>query len=116
LVFAFSFWARSYMEARINNHVFNELKLDNALNLHSNLKVKSLFWIHLTNLFLVIFTIGLAIPFIKVRLAKYRANSTSGTLTQDLEHYVSLQQQKQSALGEELGGTFDIQGDLGLSL
>ena len=104
------------MEARINNHVFNELKLDNALNLHSNLKVKSLFWIHLTNLFLVIFTIGLAIPFIKVRLAKYRANSTSGTLTQDLEHYVSLQQQKQSALGEELGGTFDIQGDLGLSL
>lgn len=116
LVFAFSFWACSYMEARINNHVFNELKLDNALNLHSNLKVKSLFWIHLTNLFLVIFTIGLAIPFIKVRLAKYRANSTSGTLTQDLEHYVSLQQQKQSALGEELGGTFDIQGDLGLSL
>jgi len=115
-VFGFSFWARSFMEAQINNHVFNALKLDNALRLSSRLQTKSLFWIHVTNLLLVVFTFGLAAPFIKVRLAKYRANSTSGTLNQDLDHYVSLQQQKQSALGEELGGTFDIQGDLGLSL
>ena len=112
----FSFWAKAYMETRINNHVFNELKLDNVLNLHSSLQVKPLFWIHITNLFLIIFTLGLAIPFAKVRLANYRADSTSGTITQDLAHYASLQQQKQSALGDELGEAFDLQGDLGISL
>jgi uncharacterized membrane protein YjgN (DUF898 family) len=115
-LFAFSFWAKAFMEARISNHVLDHLTLDNAVTFNSTLRTMPLTGLLLTNWLIIMFTCGLGYPIAAIRLAQYRAKSFEGTIHQDLNHYVTQQQQKQSALGEELGGVFDVQGDLGLSL
>jgi uncharacterized membrane protein YjgN (DUF898 family) len=116
VIFFISFWAKAFMETRISNHVLSNLTLDKTVSFHSSLKTMQLTGLLFTNWLILVFTFGLGYPIAAIRLAQYRAKCLEGTIHSDLNHYVNQQQQKQSALGEELGGAFDIQGDLGLSL
>jgi uncharacterized membrane protein YjgN (DUF898 family) len=114
--FLYGFWAKAYLQERINNHIFNELTLDNAVSFSSTLKTKELLGLFVTNWLIVACTFGLGYPITKIRLAKYHAQSTAGTVNQDLDHYVSQQKQGLSAVGDELGQALDVQGDLGFNL
>ena len=110
---AINVWVKSYLEVHIRNHVLNNTQLDDVLQLRSDLKVRKLFWIHFANTFFMAITLGLAYPWAIIRLKKYKIESTHVTINGNMAQYINQQQEKQSALGEELGDAFDL--DLNLN-
>ena len=65
-------------------------------------------WIYLSNSFFVVLTLGLFTPWAKVRMARYRASCTGMMVSGDLNHFVAAEQNRTSALGQELGDAFDV--------
>ena len=64
-------------------------------------------WIVVSNMVLIICTLGLYYPWARVRAAKYKADVTTVNVT-DLDSFVGAEQIQQSALGEEIGQAFDV--------
>jgi len=107
-------WAKAYLETHIREYVFHRTQLDQVLRLKSNLAIGKLFMIYATNTLAIIFTMGLAYPWAIIRLTRYKIESINAIVTGDLSNYVNQQQEKQSALGDEVGNAFDLDLDLGI--
>jgi uncharacterized membrane protein YjgN (DUF898 family) len=107
-------WSKAFLKARLRNYVYSNTALDDVMQLESSLSVGKLFGIMFTNALMIAATLGLAYPWAKVRLLRYYTDSTRATITGNVAQYVNQQQQKQSALGDELGEAFDL--DLGLAV
>jgi uncharacterized membrane protein YjgN (DUF898 family) len=108
LLFIIMFWSKAYLATRVRNYVYANTKLDGEIQLGSSLEVMPFFWIYLSNFLLILFTLGLAYPWAVIRVTKYTAETISVTNTGYLEHFISQQQEKQSALGDEMGDAFDV--------
>ncbi len=78
----------------------------------SLVSARALTWVMVSNFLLIIVTLGLAIPWAKVRMARLMVDNTLIKAEVDLAEFTSQQQQKQSALGEQIGDAFDI--DVGI--
>ena len=102
------FWSKAYLTTRVRNYVYANTKLDNEIQLGSNLEVMPLFWIYFSNFLLVLFTLGLAYPWAIIRVTKYMAETISVANTEHLDKFISQQQERQSALGDEMGDAFDV--------
>jgi len=63
----------AYVKTRFRNYVLNSSNLPNHVRLSSTLKVRAYWWLVLSNLLLLIFTLGLAYPWTKVRKARLLA-------------------------------------------
>ncbi|GAA5218127.1 YjgN family protein [Corallincola platygyrae] len=108
-IIGFSF-AKAFVNARLGNLLFNNTKLrDNGFT--SELKPVDLTKLYVTNALLIIVTLGLAIPWVMVRMARYRLETLTLEAT-DLTGFVSEQTDRGNAIGEEIGDVFDI--ELGL--
>ncbi|NOX28185.1 MAG: DUF898 domain-containing protein [Gammaproteobacteria bacterium] len=108
-------WFKAYTTAKIRSHVFANTKMDDVIQLESNMGVMRLFVFYLVNFLLMVATLGLAYPWVKVRIARFSADATLAHVTGNLDHYISQQQNYQSALGDEMGEAFDVGADVGLS-
>jgi len=75
---------RAFLQSRLRNYVFGKTKLDEVVALRSNASIGGLFKVHFVNLLLVVFFLGLAVPWVKVRLARYTANHTQAIVQGDL--------------------------------
>jgi uncharacterized membrane protein YjgN (DUF898 family) len=100
-------WFKAYIKTRLRNHTFDQIQLDSLLKLHSNMKVSRLFWFYVINFVLMVVTLGLAYPWVKVRIARFTLDSIQVLCQGRMDRYVTEQLIKQSVLGEELGETFD---------
>lgn len=88
------------------NIAFDHLSIkSNQFN--SRLKVFTWAWIVVSNMVLILCTLGIYYPWARVRAANYKANVTEVNL-RELDSFVADEQQRQSALGEEVGEAFDI--------
>ncbi|MDH5408144.1 MAG: YjgN family protein [Gammaproteobacteria bacterium] len=101
----------SYLNARINNLVWNNIEIDNN-NFSSSLRARDLFWLYLSNSFVIILSFGLMVPWAKIRMARYRASKLSLLAVTDLDGFVKNEQEQVNAIGEEVGEIFDV--DIGL--
>lgn len=100
-----------YVQTAIFNLVFGTTTLsENAVT--SNLKASTMLFIQATNLLMVIFSIGLLIPFAKIRLAKYKIGQLGLRSPGGLDDFVARESKEVKAFGEELAEALDI--DLGL--
>ncbi|MGB5259971.1 MAG: YjgN family protein [Gammaproteobacteria bacterium] len=108
-------WIKAYLKAKIRNHVFNNIQLDNLMRLDSSITTGRLFRFYLVNILLMICTLGLAYPWIKVRSARLMASTTEAHMSGSLDQYVSMQQNRQSAIGDEIGEAFDVDANLDLA-
>lgn len=109
LLVSLAFYA--YLEARINNLVWNNIELaENRFS--SSLRARDLLWIFFSNLIAIIFSFGLLIPWAKIRLARYRLGKLSMLAVTSLAGFVKQEQEKAGATGNEIGELFDI--DIGL--
>lgn len=108
-------WIKAYLKANIRNHVFNNIQLGNIMRLESGITTGRLFRFYLVNVLLMFCTLGLAYPWVKVRTARLMASTTDVHLAGSLDQYVSLQQSKQSAIGDEIGEAFDMDANLDLA-
>jgi len=68
-------------------------------------------YLYFTNTLAMMFTLGLLMPWAKIRTAKYKASVTSIDVAGNLSQFTASQAEHQTALGEEMGEMFDI--DLG---
>lgn len=75
-------------------------------------QIKSFTKLILTNTLLTVVTLGLFIPFAKVRSARYAAEHTQALIAGDLDHFIADEIAEVSAIGEGMGDLFDF--DLGL--
>jgi len=102
------FLSTAFFTSKIRNYVYSNTELNENIGINSNLNTWKLFWIYLSNFFLMIFTLGLAYPLTIIRKTKYMAETISIVNAEALSLFVSEQEQQNSALGEEIGEAFDV--------
>ena len=103
--------AFAYFTARMGNLVYNQSTLQGH-GFESTLQAGELAMIYLTNWLMIAFTLGLAMPWAKVRLANYRAKHLVVIVDGSLDNFVAAEEQNVGSLGEEIGEAFDM--DIGL--
>lgn len=71
-------------------------------------------WIWVSNITLIILTLGIFLPFAKVRLTNYLAEHLTLRMNSSLDDFTAGEGEKVSALGQEMGSAFDF--DLGIGI
>ncbi|WP_042590895.1 DUF898 family protein, partial [Ralstonia solanacearum] len=66
------------------------------------------FWIYLTNAALLLVTLGLFMPFAKVRLARYKLESVTLLAAGSLDTFIAGESTKVDALGDAAVDWYDI--------
>lgn len=100
----------TFIRVLIINRVYRSTAItDNRFE--SRMKVGRMFWIYLSNTLLIMATLGLAIPWAKIRVARYRVGTLSILSAGGLSGLVAHPAQDVSATGEEVGDYLDL--DLG---
>ena len=101
-------------QAMIRNVVYNNTTLEGGHRFQSDVSAKSLLWIAISNMVVVVCTLGLMLPWAQVRMAKYLAAHTALIPGSDMDSFIGEQQEKVSALGDAYS---DIEGiDVGLPI
>lgn len=85
---------------------YNNISLGNN-SLRSSISVWGFFKVVMVNTLLTIITLGFFYPWAQVRTARYLQNNL-WVEAEDLESFVADEQEKQNALGEEVGEAFDL--------
>ena len=98
----------AYTKSRVGNLVFNNTRLGDQLSFTSNLKFIELMWLYLVNMFAILFSLGLAIPWAVVRVMRYRAECLSLESASSLDEFVGGVGAQVGATGEELGEFFSV--------
>jgi uncharacterized membrane protein YjgN (DUF898 family) len=101
----------AYFNARTANIVYGGASIEGH-EFMADLSAWGLFKVYLGNLIAIALTLGLFIPWAKVRTARYMADHLWLAPNDDLDRFVAVQQQNVSAMGEEMGEMFDI--DIGI--
>lgn len=97
--------------ANVRNLVYNHTELD-SVRLSSSVRGRHLVLLWLTNILALIASLGFALPWVKVRMARYFAKRTGVTLTGDESRFLRSTVSETSAFGEELGEVLAI--DIGI--
>ena len=106
MAFATAFW-----KAQINNIIYTATSVG-PHRFYSNMKVGELFKLYLTNTLGIIFSLGLLIPWAKVRLVRYWAEHFKLDAAGSLDDFVSDTSTKVGSAGQEVGEIFDV--DIGI--
>jgi uncharacterized membrane protein YjgN (DUF898 family) len=93
--------------ARTANLFYNGTSLG-PVGFESSQRARDLIWIYLSNLILIALTLGLFIPWAKVRLARYRAGHLAVNGPENLGLFIAGQQQDSTATGAEMADLFDL--------
>ena len=96
-----------YFLVQTNNLFFNKLSLVNH-SFNGSLDMVGLAKVIITNIFLIIITLGLYLPAAKVRMAKYLANHISMNIIGSMDTFHAAEEQEVNALGEEMGNVFEL--------
>ncbi|HAU67885.1 MAG TPA: DUF898 domain-containing protein [Gammaproteobacteria bacterium] len=104
----------TYLQVRQREYILKNSTIDGRIGLASTMSARSLAWVSFSNLLAIIVTLGLAIPWASVRMARYVANHTQVDTSQGFSDYVSQRQSEQSSLGDQLGDAFDV--DIGIGI
>ncbi len=104
----------AYSRSRMLNLLYNNTTLAGGHRLRSTLGYWAVFGIYLSNLLAIVCTLGLAAPWAKVRMARYRTAHLVLQPAGDLDAFVAgaSAQTDVGALGAEMDNLFSI--DIGL--
>ena len=99
-------------QAFMRNAVYEATSLEGGHRLRSNVNALQLIWIAVSNLVVVVLTLGLMLPWAQIRIARYLADHTAVDLGSSVDDFVGVQQEATLALGDAYT---DIEGiDVGL--
>jgi uncharacterized membrane protein YjgN (DUF898 family) len=102
----------AYISAKAFNLAVGHTVLDGRHKLDATLSPWIMLWIGVSNLVLILASIGLLYPWARVRVARYIADHMNLLAASNLEEFTSEAFASQSAIGEEIAGFFDF--DIGL--
>jgi len=103
----------SYVVSRERAYVYENTLLDNKIAIESTLGARELAMVMFTNFLMVIFTLGLASPWAKVRMANLMLENTLVDTSAGFDEYITQQQSNVGAIGEQIGEAFDVEMDVG---
>lgn len=98
----------AYFQAKRFNLVYGNSVLADHYGFSARLRTVGLTWLYLSNLLVVVLTLGLGIAWAKVRTARYHLENLEFVATEDLDGFAAAQQEKLGALGDEIGEVFDL--------
>lgn len=101
------FWIFAYFQTRRTNLVYNNIDVGGH-KLRCKLRVRDMFLLYLTNTIAIVLSLGLLMPWARVRTARYRASRTQLQAHGDLGEFANSQRERQSAFGEEVGEMLDL--------
>ena len=110
IFYGLGFFVAGYVMARLANLTYNNAELG-PLRLHSHLQGRKIGWLLLSNTVAIIVSLGLLIPWSKIRMARYIARNTE-FLDNKMDSINAVTQPDRSAIGEEISNIFDF--DIGL--
>lgn len=111
VIFALYLLIGTYIQTATANLLLNGAHVRQQ-RLRSSLRTRTMFWIYLGNVAAVVLSLGLLIPWAKIRLARYRFENLALESSGALDQYLAGLQQDAKAAGEELADVLDV--DLGL--
>lgn len=103
----------SFYAARIRNHIFNNSVIENVSEFTSELSVMQLIWLRSSNFVAIVFSLGFAMPWVKIRTASLYAAMTQVTVLEGADNVLTKDSQSSSAIGEEVANAFDIDVAIG---
>ena len=103
----------SFYTAIIRNHIFANSQIEDVAQFNSNATFTSLLALKTTNFLALICTLGFAMPWVKVRTAKYYADATRVDVLAGADEVIVDPEQSASAVGEEVADVFDVDVALG---
>lgn len=98
----------TYYQVRTQNYSINSTQWGRLGHLESRVRVRDLLWLYLTNGLVVLVSFGLMIPWVKIRMARYRASRTSFISTGSLDSVAAALSEEESAIGDAGADVFDF--------
>ena len=99
--------AYPYVAARLQNLLWNGTHIAEQ-QFHANVRAREMLGIMLSNVVLVILTLGLYKPFADIRLARYRIQHIEVLSLGGIDDFVAGLQSQASATGDEMADMFDF--------
>ena len=96
----------SYTRSRIGNLVFNTARLEEIARFRSTVSARRLARLYGGNLFAILFSAGLLIPWAVIRVARYRIESLAVVSDTPVDIVAASVAGRPAAVGEELGEVF----------
>lgn len=100
-----------YVRTRVANYTWQSTRLGEGY-FHLQLEYPRMLWLTLSNAAAIVVSLGLLIPWAKVRMARYKVERLSLATTDKLDEFVGQARREDRATGEEFGDALDL--DLGL--
>jgi uncharacterized membrane protein YjgN (DUF898 family) len=110
--YLFMFLMIIYYQVRTHNYSINTTQWSGLGRIESKARARDLLWLYITNGIVVLLTLGLMIPWVKVRMARYTASKTAFIATGSLDSVARAAGGESSAMGDAGADIFDI--DIGL--
>jgi len=90
-----------YFNTHVRNEIFNRLTVEASHRMHSTLSPWKILWLLLSNGVVIVVSLGLMLPWARVRYHRYVCGQIALLATADLEHFVSANTQAPSSFGGE---------------
>ena len=113
LMFFIGTLVKSYFYSRVREHLFANGLIDQRVDPESTVTARGLWWVSISNILILVFTLGFGYPWTKVRMARYISDNSAVHAEDSLDNFVSDERDKVGALGEEFGDAFDMDIDVG---
>ncbi|QRV24965.1 YjgN family protein [Marinomonas foliarum] len=97
----------SYIKARQRMYLFSKTTLNKSITFESTLTTNKYFSVMLTNLLLLVCSLGLGYPWAAVRLYRYSIENINIQAEEGFNDFISKQSGEEGPLGEELGDAFN---------
>lgn len=102
-----------FLRVRYANLLWNNTSLAGH-KFVSTVRVRDMWWLYASNLVAIICTLGLAVPWAMIRLARYRAAHFALDARGDFDEFVAASESRAGAAGAELVDALDMGLDIGL--
>ncbi len=102
-----------YVRTKYTNLMWSNSRLGGH-RFESTLRARDMIWIYVSNGVAIVLSLGLAVPWAMVRLARYRAAHFTFLAAGTLDDFVAEAERKEGATSAELVDALDLDMDLGL--
>lgn len=101
-----------FLRVRYANMIWNNTRVGEH-RFESDLRARAMMWLYFSNLVAILFTVGLAVPWAMVRLARYRAEHFTFVASGSIDDFVADAERQHDATGAELVDALDVGADFG---
>jgi len=91
----------------IRNHIYNNSEIEGVSTFRSSIRVIPYARLIMSNLLLILITLGLAYPWTRIRKSRFLASATELQIQPAADALIDTVEQKSSVTGEEAAGFFD---------